>query len=70
MKSQKLLKANTTQIRRARQISAALILKGLEQKDVAEALGITQSAISLYVNGFATSKRFNQWVEKNLRIKI
>ena len=70
MKSQKLLKANTAQIRRARKISAALILKGLEQKDIAKALDISPAAVSLYVNGFSNSRPFDEWVEKNLRIKL
>ncbi len=51
-------------------IKIALILKGIKQKDIAKELGITPAAVSMLINGKRKSKRFEEWIKKNLGVKI
>ncbi len=51
-------------------IKTALILKGMKQKDIAKELGITPAAVSMLIHGKRKSKRFEEWVKKNLGIEI
>jgi transcriptional regulator len=55
---------------KAIKIKAALILKGLKQKDIARELGITPAAVSMLIHGKRKSKRFEEWVKKHLGVDI
>lgn len=72
MKSQKLVKSNRQQPDRVRElrIKVALFKKGITQRQVATELGIKPCTVSAYVTGFSYSAKFNEWVEKNLKIKV
>ncbi len=51
-------------------IKTALLLKGLKQKDIAQDLGISSAAVSMFINGKRSSKRFEKWVKENLGIEL
>lgn len=49
-------------------IKTELMKNGYSQKDIAKDLGISESAISLMIQGKSVSKRFNEWVKNKLGI--
>ncbi len=61
-----------TQIDKERKIKIkiALLTKGLKQKDIARELGISSAAVSMFINGKRTSKRFEEWIKTHLEINL
>lgn len=51
---------------RSIKIKLALKKAGLSQKAVAQELGVTEAAVSRYVNGNSKSVRFDEWCERRL----
>lgn len=72
MKPQKLQKANRkpTDVERAIKIKTALFKKGLKQQRIADDLGITHSAVSQFIMGYAANARISEWCKKNLGIEV
>ena len=54
----------------ALQIRIELLKKGITQQRIADELNVTKGTVSLFIDGKRTSKRFNQWIRKNLNIFI
>ena len=52
------------------QIKVELLRRGISQKSIADALKVTEGAVSLFMKGERRSKRFTSWVRKNLGIYI
>lgn len=55
---------------REAKIKAALILKGLKQKDAAVELGISTAAVSMFVKGKRKSRRFDAWLKRRLGVEL
>jgi len=72
MKTQKIKKENKkpTNCDNAILIRTKLIEKGIVQRRIAEELGVTDGAISNFINGYRVSKRFTEWCWKKLGIKL
>lgn len=51
-------------------IKLELMRRGISQKSIADALKVTEGAISLFMKGDRKSRRFNNWIKKNLNIHI
>jgi len=51
-------------------IKTELLKRGLTQRDIAKRLKLSDSAISMYIDGRSKSKRFNRWIRRNLNIDI
>ena len=49
-------------------VKTELIKRGLTQRYIAKQLKLSDAAISMYIEGKSKSKRFNNWVKKNLGI--
>jgi predicted transcriptional regulator len=54
----------------ALQIRIELLKKGVTQQRIADELNITKGTVSLFIDGKRTSKRFSDWIRKNLKIHI
>jgi len=54
---------------RAIAIKTRLLETGIRQNDIANALKVRPSAISMFISGQRTSRRFDAWVEKNLNLR-
>ncbi len=51
-------------------IKYQLILRKITQKSIAQELNISESAVSLLINGKSKSQRFAKWIKENLNINI
>jgi transcriptional regulator with XRE-family HTH domain len=54
--------------KRERAIKAALKIRGLNQKDVAQELKMTPSYITRLINGTRYSRKFENWIKLVLHI--
>ena len=52
-----------------RKIKAMMIERGIKQKDIAQALGVTRACISVVLNGYQNSKRVKAAIAEALNIK-
>jgi predicted transcriptional regulator len=51
-------------------IRMELIRKKIPQRRIAEAINVTDGAVSQYIDGKSKSKNFSEWVKHNLDIAI
>lgn len=51
-------------------IKKALLDAGIRQVNIANDLGVKKPCITMYIQGKSKSKRFNEWVKKNLLIDL
>lgn len=71
MRTQNVKKRNKLTINdRAALIKTQLYLRNVDQRDIAKELNVSDAAISLFISGNRTSKRFNSWVLDNLGIEV
>tara|TARA_R110002020_G_scaffold255088_2_gene468880 strand:- start:8436 stop:8735 length:300 start_codon:yes stop_codon:yes gene_type:complete len=55
---------------RAKQVRTALAMKGWTQRDLAEQLGVHESAVSMFINGHRNSKKFHDYLDRELGIVV
>ena len=62
--------SNKNTRKKAVAIKIALLDKGVRQSQIARALGVSGSAVSLYISGRSTSKRFDIYLKDTLGIDV
>ena len=55
---------------RSRQIRTALAMKGWSQRDLAAELGVHESAISMFISGKRNSKKFRDYIDRELGVAV
>ena len=55
---------------RSRQIRTALAMKGWSQRDLANELGVHESAVSMFISGKRNSKKFCEYLDRELGIVV
>lgn len=61
---------NTNTRKKAIEIKKALLDLGVRQSEIAKILGVSGNAISLFISGRSTSKRFDSYMKEQLGIDI
>ena len=51
-------------------IKVAMMRKNITQHQIAQELGISDTAVYNYIRGVCHSRRFNKWIKENLNIDL
>ena len=54
----------------ALQMRIELMKKGISQQSIADELNVTKGTMSLFIDGKRKSKRFKEWIKRNLNIDL